>query len=149
MIDKDIEGVYLYIKHAPRNPNVNGIYYDEESYRKVLNDYIKNVVGTHSAVAMFGYPTKGLTVESIMDPYFIGKIVELNDDIVVIKPSKLVSSRIIKDIRNNQSNYWFGFTFEAELKDNVAYISKIKTGHVFKAPAIKNIKIEVEYDDRL
>ena len=27
---------------APRNPNVNGIYYDEESYYKALEDYFKS-----------------------------------------------------------------------------------------------------------
>ena len=141
MINKDLEEVYLYINHAPRNPNLNGIYYDEESYKKALDKYYKEIIEPGSANVQYEYPQNRDSDDIIAFP-FIGKIVKFYDDIVVIKP--YIDTTIdIKSIRNNSFDYRFGFTFEAEIKDNVAYISEIKSAHIFKAPQLKYLEIEV------
>ena len=60
MLIKELDGVYLYIKHAKRNPNVNGIYYDEESYKEAMRTFTRQL----KPVLKFGYDNKQADIDA-------------------------------------------------------------------------------------
>lgn len=69
---------------APKNPNVNGIYYDEQSYYDALCDYFKNENYVYSCYDndTDGYESKSKCI--------VGKILKYNEDINNLKDSVTV-----------------------------------------------------------
>lgn len=113
-----------YFKLAPRQPNVNGIYYEQESYDKAMTKFLNN----DKPPVYLGYDSNDA----------IGFVRNIKNNVGIIE---LLNHEIANNIFNDKSNKVIGFSLSGQMINNedrkMFKIDSIDSAHVINKKDIE------------